>query len=435
MRKAVLIIIGVFFFLYGCGFDFSPPLDESTLEGLKPDKAIARYDYTSSGINQADSVELEMCLAFDSETETYILSLAEYNGRLYAGTASTGKIYVYDGTSWDTAYDSPEWHVNSLAVYDEKLYAGTWNSGRIYSYDGENWTLEFNLMDAVGLPYPEYEAHVFALAAYNGKLYAGADVMTDPYPTGPGGLIYVYDGFNWTLAYDTDEAQVRSLAVYEGKLYAGTGWTGKIYVYDGTSWDLAYDSPTHSVYSFAIYKGNLYAGTSGTLTAGDIYGFDGSEWTQAFDSPEAGVFSLATYKNSFYAGTFVNGRIYGPCILIVDIDIKPGSLPNSINLGEHGLLPVSVLGSGSFDVTIIDPDTIELGGVDVASRGSTKSPKLAYSYEDVNVDGYMDLMAFWEVQVLVDVGALVETTTELTLTAYLSYGKPIEGTDSVNIVP
>jgi len=77
------------------------------------------------------------------------------------------------------------------------------------------------------------------------------------------------------------------------------------------------------------------------------------------------------------------------------IDIKPGSDPNSINLKNNDLLPVAVLGSESLDVHTIIPDTIMLGMVDLATRGSAKAPKLAYSYENINSDNYMDIMAFF----------------------------------------
>jgi hypothetical protein len=121
--------------------------------------------------------------------------------------------------------------------------------------------------------------------------------------------------------------------------------------------------------------------------------------------------------------------------VLKDIDIKPGSYPNSINMGENGNLPVAILGSETFDVTTIDPASIMLGTVDMTTRGSAKAPKLAYSFEDVNEDGYVDLIAFFSVPELVAEGVLTETTTELTLTANLYDGTPITGTDSVRVVP
>ena len=125
-------------------------------------------------------------------------------------------------------------------------------------------------------------------------------------------------------------------------------------------------------------------------------------------------------------------------VILVDIDIKPGSDPNSINPGENGVLPVAILGSDTFDVTQIDPGTLRLGSVLITTRGSAKAPKTAFSIEDVDGDTYDDLVAFFRVQDLVNAGALDETTTELTLTGNLKTefgGTPIEGTDLVRVVP
>jgi hypothetical protein len=43
-------------------------------------------------------------------------------------------------------------------------------------------------------------------------------------------------------------------------------------------------------------------------------------------------------------------------------DIKPGSCPNPINLNNHGLIPVAILGNAGFDVTTIDTTDWENAG-------------------------------------------------------------------------
>lgn len=47
---------------------------------------------------------------------------------------------------------------------------------------------------------------------------------------------------------------------------------------------------------------------------------------------------------------------------LLDIDIKPGSFPNSINLGSNGAVPVAVFSTAGFDATTVDPSTLVLGG-------------------------------------------------------------------------
>lgn len=125
----------------------------------------------------------------------------------------------------------------------------------------------------------------------------------------------------------------------------------------------------------------------------------------------------------------------------VEIDIKPGSDPNSICLKDNGLLPVAVLGSSVLDVYRIVPDSLMLGVdptfVDLATRGPPKAPKLAMSYEDVNCDGIVDLIGFFAVQELYadGTGPLTESTTQLSLTGNLDNGNPIMGSDFIRVVP
>ena len=45
----------------------------------------------------------------------------------------------------------------------------------------------------------------------------------------------------------------------------------------------------------------------------------------------------------------------------VEIDIKPGSDPNSINLRSKGVIPVAILTTEDFDATTVDPLSVEFG--------------------------------------------------------------------------
>ena len=46
------------------------------------------------------------------------------------------------------------------------------------------------------------------------------------------------------------------------------------------------------------------------------------------------------------------------------LDIKPGSCPNSFNRGNHGVLPVAVVGTAAFDVTNVDLASLRLSRAD-----------------------------------------------------------------------
>lgn len=117
------------------------------------------------------------------------------------------------------------------------------------------------------------------------------------------------------------------------------------------------------------------------------------------------------------------------CVITVDIDIKPGSFPNCINPDGHGVIPVAILGSADFDVTLIDPSTVVLDSLEIKAVG--KSNKLLAHYEDVNSDGFDDLV----VQIQDTDGAFNGGNGTATVSGNLLDGTPFEGTDSICIVP
>ena len=118
----------------------------------------------------------------------------------------------------------------------------------------------------------------------------------------------------------------------------------------------------------------------------------------------------------------------------VEIDIKPGSETNCFNLNGHGVIPVAILGEPDFDVYNINTDPnaanpLSFNGLNVRVRGN-KGPLC--STEDVNADGYLDLVCHFED----DPAQWLEGIDEnATLTGELLDGTFIEGTDSICIVP
>jgi len=130
----------------------------------------------------------------------------------------------------------------------------------------------------------------------------------------------------------------------------------------------------------------------------------------------------------------------GRCKAIsVGIDIKPGSYPNSFNINGHGVIPVAVLGSDTFDVSQIDLTTLNFQGLEVRVKGG-KNQMLQCSIEDVSgdfaypegaPDGYDDLVCQFED----DASLWIEGEAEATLAGSLLDGTPFAGTDTINIVP
>ena len=113
--------------------------------------------------------------------------------------------------------------------------------------------------------------------------------------------------------------------------------------------------------------------------------------------------------------------------LNVGIDIKPGSYPNSINIGSNGVVPVAIFSTAGFDATQIDPVTLTLADADVKLRG--KGVPMT-SFEDVDGDGLLDLVAHVETEGLVLTG---EDTVAL-LEGQTLAGTAIQGVDSVRVL-
>ena len=111
----------------------------------------------------------------------------------------------------------------------------------------------------------------------------------------------------------------------------------------------------------------------------------------------------------------------------VTIDIRPGTMPNPVNLGSNGVVPVAILSDAGFDATTIDPTTVTLASAQVRLRGNGTPMS---SVADVNHDGLEDLV----VQVSTSALALTASDTTATLEGSTFDGERVEGVDSVRIV-
>jgi hypothetical protein len=122
-------------------------------------------------------------------------------------------------------------------------------------------------------------------------------------------------------------------------------------------------------------------------------------------------------------------------VIPVDVDIKPVSCPNPLNVGDKGVLPVAILGSEDFEVTQVDPATVELEGV----------APLRWALEDVagpgcsGPDGYLDLTIKFKAQEIVTaLGDVYDRDVLLLwLTGNLKFefgGAPLMGSDQVWIL-
>ncbi len=96
----------------------------------------------------------------------YVLSLATVNSMVYEGTDYLG-VWSWNGTSWSQVGGVPGDHdsILSLAAFNGTLYAGT--NGGLWSWNGSSWLHVGGLLNN--------EINVISLATINGALYASAD--------------------------------------------------------------------------------------------------------------------------------------------------------------------------------------------------------------------------------------------------------------------
>ena len=153
--------------------------------------------------------------------------------------------------------------------------------------------------------------------------------------------------------------------------------------------------------------------------------FDGRFFDGFID--EVQIYNRSLADNEI--ASFYGAGSAGICkVISIAIDIKPGSDPNCFNNNGLGVVPVAILGSSSFDATQIDAGSVSLDGQAVKAAG--KSNKLLAHTEDVNGDGYMDLV----VQIQDTDGTYQTGETSAVLKGKTNGGQDIQGTDTICIV-
>ena len=117
-------------------------------------------------------------------------------------------------------------------------------------------------------------------------------------------------------------------------------------------------------------------------------------------------------------------------VLQVDLDIKPGSNPNSINCEKaSGIIPVAISSTPEFDATTVDHTGVTFEGASEIHEDK-KSGDPRRHEEDVDKDGDTDLVFHFKVGDT----TLTCISTEGTLTGQTFGGQVITGTDTVRML-
>ncbi|MCX5787221.1 MAG: hypothetical protein NTX64_01740, partial [Elusimicrobia bacterium] len=235
-----------------------------------------------------------------------VTAMTAFNSRLYAGDATTGRVYVStDGNQWTASmYGSTPLQtggVRSMGVFNGRIFVGD-ATGKIYmSVDGSSWPF------ANGGVAPG--AAIYSFAAYNNKFFAG-DAVGRVFVSTGGDTWYGTNGGAAGLPISSGAALL-TMTSFNGKLYAGDAG-GRVYVSsEGYVWLVANSSfPVGaSISGLAPFNGRLFAVDN---IAGNIYqltpspallsGGDGTLLTQTLSATSL---NLANSTNSFTCGGFM----------------------------------------------------------------------------------------------------------------------------------
>ena len=169
-------------------------------------------------------------------------------------------------------------------------------------------------------------------------------------------------------------------------------------------------------YSGSIDLGVLDPGASTTIIYTMLARFNGPE------TESGGAASIGDpLEFDMSPGTTIAFEFSGaPSMGAMGIDVRPWNRRNHVNPNSWGAVPVAILGSADFDVTMVDDSTITLG-VGEAPPFHVSHPR------DFNRDGFVDKLFFFKTKRTgIECG-----DTEVSLTGQTLAGESISGSDSI----
>ena len=262
-----------------------------------------------------------------------VSGLAVYQGKLYAGTGTTGAwrdkprhrgMYRFDGIGKWTDCGCPGNRITHLGVHDGHLYGLSYDAGEFYRYDGgTNWYSLGPVTDTT---------QVYSMISYQGKLQVG---------TWPTGSVFEYDGPQSWLHRGRlgQEKEVMALSVYNGMFYAGTLPMADVYRYDGNNqWtntgqlDRTPKVRYRRAWSMAVFDGHLFCGT---LPSGHVLSLEAGKAVTHDHALSAGWHHLTAVRGKRSLQLFVNGkRVAERRLGNQEFNLLPNA-PLKIGFGQH----------------------------------------------------------------------------------------------------
>ena len=456
-----------------------PSLQWSQISDLPAEQSAAtaqvinNYVYIAGGQNSAGQPVKNMRI-YDPNTDSWSDGPLMMTARYWAGSGvieyqGNKELYVVGGFSGSAGYSIVRKYVDNDWTTPGD---GTWQLAA--SVSGNRG---YGIMCAV------VDNTLYAIGGhYNGNVYFDTNQM------------YNRSTNSWITKSPIPVQMTGGLtAVYDGKIYIFGGWNNLQYydttlIYDPAtdSWSYGSNIPHRRSYGNAVCFGEyiyLIANTAEESNTNliDVYHPASDTWSVTDDYPGLNWKSpvIAQDDNNMYVlGTDYNdpaalecrvGQIVTPEVppeepaedpvdvveepseIEVVLEIKPEAEPKSesrqtpFNTKSHGVLPAVILGTESFDVNNIDPNSITLEGVaplrwnieDVSAPVSASVVKEEDGDCDrERSDGIDDLILKFDAQ---EIEQVIESVNdgdiiEVTLTGLLLDGTPITGKDSIQII-
>ena len=236
-----------------------------------------------------------------------VSALTEFDGKLYAGTGSTGAwrdtprtrgMYRFDGPDKWVDCGCPDLRVVHLGVHNGHLYGLSYDDGGFFQYEGgKDWK-------RLG-PIPE-TTQAYSMVVYEGAVHVG---------TWPTGSVYRLDGSQqWSFRGRLgEEKEVMGISVYNGQLFAGTLPYADVYRYlGGTNWmstgrlDNTPDVKYRRAWSMAVFDGKLYCGV---LPSGEVLSLEVGKAVSFDHALPSGWQHLTAVRRDCQLQLFINGKL------------------------------------------------------------------------------------------------------------------------------